>query len=139
MVICKGPVKSKLTAGKTRAAAVECIVNENPGNVPTCGRRVTRHSRSTDAQPSQRFAKAGERCAIIHICGSTLECDHTSEQRSRLFLRNPYEYEALLPLVASSRYNRRRVKNEESTRWLQLGTGDTITYQNVTPSLVQAD
>jgi hypothetical protein len=39
----QGACKKQVIAGKTRAATVECIVNENPGNVPTCGRRVTRH------------------------------------------------------------------------------------------------
>ena len=77
MVICKGSVKSKLIAGKTRVAAVDCIMNENLGNILTCHRRVTRLSRPPQSHMSPRTVHAYccsayhrySCCSGVRLCG----------------------------------------------------------------------
>ena len=69
--ICKGPVKSKVIAGKTRAATDECIVNESPGDVPTCDRRVTRHVRRPTVVYKLQIVNL-ERCCASKVACSNL-------------------------------------------------------------------
>ena len=119
--------------GNCGEATVLCIMNENPGNVPTSCRRVTRLVESpTDAYEGRTYTSCR---GIAHTIAAGHNMNYDCSERSWPLDRESSEHGEApeFPVNASKHCS----VCTENARQGSLGVGHTITHDNSEPMSVQ--